>query len=52
MEDTNQKPKSKRAPAKYVPPYTLDFSLTDATARQKLVGDVLGAMERSGRKPN
>lgn len=50
MEDTNKK--SKRAPAKYVPPYTLDFSLTDASARQKLVGDVLDAMERSGRKPN
>ena len=50
MEDTNQKTKTKST--KYVPPYTLDFSLTDATARQKLVGDVLGAMERSGRKPN
>lgn len=50
MEDTNQKPKTKST--KYVPPYTLDFSLTDASARQKLVGDVLGAMERSGRKPN
>ena len=50
MEDTNQKPKTKST--KYVPPYTLDFSLSDATARQKLVDDVLGAMERSGRKPN
>lgn len=50
MEDTSQKPKTKST--KYVPPYTLDFSLTDASARQKLVGDVLGAMERSGRKPN
>lgn len=50
MEDTNQKPKTKSA--KYVPPYTLDFSLSDASARQKLVDDVLGAMERSGRKPN
>ena len=50
MEDINQKPKTKST--KYVPPYTLDFSLTDASARQKLVGDVLGAMERSGRKPN
>ena len=50
MEDTNQKPKIKST--KYIPPYTLDFSLTDASARQKLVGDVLGAMERSGRKPN
>ena len=52
MEDTNQKTKPKSKSTKYVPPYTLDFSLTDATARQKLVGDVLGAMERSGRKPN
>lgn len=50
MEDTNQKSKLKST--KYVPPYTLDFSLIDASARQKLVGDVLGAMERSGRKPN
>lgn len=50
MEDTNKKPKTKST--KYVPPYTLDFSLTDASARQKLVDDVLGAMERSGRKPN
>ena len=50
MEDTNQKPKTKST--KYVPPYTLDFSLSDATARQKLVDDVLSAMERSGRKPN
>lgn len=50
MEDTNQKPKTKST--KYVPPYTLDFSLSDASARQKLVDDVLGAMERSGRKPN
>lgn len=52
MEDTNQKLKPKPKSTKYVPPYTLDFSLTDASARQKLVGDVLGAMERSGRKPN
>ena len=50
MEDTNQKPKTKST--KYIPPYTLDFSLSDASARQKLVDDVLGAMERSGRKPN
>ena len=50
MEDTNQKPKTKST--KYVPPSTLDFSLSDASARQKLVDDVLGAMERSGRKPN
>lgn len=48
MSDTKQK----RNPAKYVPPYTLDFSLSDASARQKLVDDILGAMERSGRKPN
>lgn len=50
MEDTNKKSKTKST--KYIPPYTLDFSLSDATARQKLVDDVLGAMERSGRKPN
>ena len=52
MADVNQKPKSKHSPTKYVPPYTLDFSLSDATARQKLVDGVLSAMERSGRKPN
>lgn len=50
MEDTNQKPKTKST--KYVPPYTLDFSLTDASARQKLVENILEALQRSGRKPN
>lgn len=50
MEDTSQKPKPKST--KYVPPYTLDFSLTDASARQKLVENVLEALQRSGRKPN
>lgn len=48
MSDTKQK----RNPAKYVPPYTLDFSLGDASARQKLVDGVLQALEKSGRKPN
>ena len=52
MADIGQKPKSKHSPTKYVPPYTLDFSLSDASARQKLVDGVLSAMERSGRKPN
>ena len=52
MADVNQKPKSKHNSVKYVPPYTLDFSLSDATARQKLVNGVLQALEKSGRKPN
>lgn len=52
MSDTNQEPKPKSKSAKYVPPYTLDFSLSDASERQKLVENVLQALQKSGRKPN